>query len=379
MNDSSEAATAAAPVRSAAAAAPPPPTPADPLPGLQAPARRTGVVLATALAVAGLLGAGAAAWYADGRIERIEREFARRVQHLEASTQQREQQLKLLGDSLRDAQGKLALTEAKLADSLGQQLQLRQLYDEMARSRGELMLADVENSIMIAAQQLQLAGNVQSALLALQDAEQLLARSSQPALIGLRRVLTRDIERLKAVPLADFAAAVARLDAVIAAIDQLPLLAEPAMPATDDGAGASASATPRGGLLGLPERMARTGLQGWDAFVAELRGLFRVQRVDQPESLLLNPQQRFFARENLRLLLLHARLNLLARNEPLFRGDLGRAMKTVERWFDTQHRTVAGALTSLRQLQSTPLAIDLPSLADSIAAVRTARASGDSR
>jgi uroporphyrin-3 C-methyltransferase/uroporphyrinogen III methyltransferase/synthase len=377
MNDSPEAATAATPVRSGVGSVSPPPTPADPVPVAPAQTRRSGVGLATGLAVAGLLGAGAAAWYADGRIERIEREFARRVQHLEASTQQREQQLKLLGDSLRDAQGKLALTEAKLADSLGQQLQLRQLYDEMARSRGELMLADVENSIMIAAQQLQLAGNVQSALLALQDAEQLLARSSQPALIGLRRVLTRDIERLKAVPLADFAAAVARLDALIAAIDQLPLLAEPPMPTTDDGAGAGA--TPRSGLLGLPERMARTGVQGWDAFVAELRGLFRVQRVDQPESLLLTPEQRYFARENLRLLLLHARLNLLARNEPLFRGDLGRATKTVERWFDAQHRTVAGALVTLRQLQSMPLAIDLPSLADSIAAVRTARASGDSR
>lgn len=323
-----------------------------------------------------LVGLAAVALYAQNRVGRVERDLVRRIQSTEVRDQQVDQQVKLLSDSLRDAQGRSAVLEAKLADALGQQAQLRQLYEQIALSRGDALLADVENAVMIATQQLQLGGNVQSALIALQDADHILARSNQPALGGIRRSLARDIERLKAMPLTDFAAAVNRLDAVISASEQLPLLADVAAPAK---AGAPATDALRGGLMGLPERVARTGAQGWEGFKTELRQLLRVQRLDQPEALLLSPDQRFFARENLRLLLLNARLNLLARNEALFRADIDRARSALERWFDTGQRPVASALQSLRQLEATSLSLQMPSLADTTAAVRAARAAGDSR
>ncbi len=341
------------------------------------PPRRGFPLIATMLALGFALLAAGALWFAQDRVGRIERDLARRLQDTEIRSQQLEQQLKLLSDTLRDAQGRAAVLEAKLSDSLGQQSQLRQLYDEIARTRGDLMLADVENSIMIAAQQLQLGGNVNSALLALQDADQVLARSNQSAMIGLRRVLTRDIERLKGVPLADFAAAVNRLDAVIGGVEKMSLLAD--VSPVDPSPVALRGEAPPDGLRGLPQRVARTGLQGWDAFVAELRQLVRVQRLDQPDVLLLSPDQRFFARENLRLQLLNARLNLLARNESLFRADLARATRTIERWFDPQQRVTASAIASLAQLQGAPLSIELPSLAESIGAVRAARAASDAR
>jgi uroporphyrin-3 C-methyltransferase/uroporphyrinogen III methyltransferase/synthase len=323
-----------------------------------------------------LLALAAVALYVQNRMGRSERDLARRLQTIEVREQQFEQQVKLLGDTLREAQGKAAVVEAKLADTLGQQAQLRQLYEQMALSRGDAMLGDVENAVMIASQQLQLGGNVPSALLALQDADQVLSRSNQPALIGLRRHLARDIERLKAMPLNDFAAAVSKLDAVIALADQLPLVADinlrgRAEPGVIEPA--------RSGLLGLPERVARTSLQGWEGFIAEMRQLVRVQRLDQPEALLLSPDQRFFARENLRLLLLNARLNLLARNEALFRGDIERATRAIDRWFDVNQRPVVSALASMRQLQSTSLSLQMPSLAETAAAVRAARAAGDAR
>ena len=332
----------------------------------------------TVAGVAALLGLLAAAWFGQERIGRVERDMVRRLQEVEIREQQLEQQSRLIGDTVRDQQAKAALLEAKLAESLGQQAQLRQLYVEMARSRGELMLADVESSIMIAAQQLQLGGNVQSALLALQDAEQVLARSNQPSMIGLRRVLARDIERLKAIPLADFAAAVSRLDSLASVVDRLPMVADatrgtPARPSAESETASSP------GLRGLPQRVMRTGALGWDAFIAEMRQLIRVQRVDQPDALLLSPDQRFFARENLRLQLLNARLNLLARNQSLFRADIARALESLDRWFDGSQASVGAASNSLRQLQAAPLTLEMPSLAETIAAVRAARAAGENR
>jgi uroporphyrin-3 C-methyltransferase/uroporphyrinogen III methyltransferase/synthase len=332
----------------------------------------------TVAGAAALLGLLAAAWFGQERIGRVERDMVRRLQEVEIREQQLEQQSRLLGDTVRDQQAKAALLEAKLAESLGQQAQLRQLYDQMARSRGELMLADVESSIMIAAQQLQLGGNVQSALLALQDAEQVLARSNQPSMIGLRRVLARDIERLKAIPLADFAAAVSRLDSLASVVDRLPMVADatrgtPARPSVESETASSP------GLRGLPQRVMRTGALGWDAFITEMRQLVRVQRVDQPDALLLSPDQRFFARENLRLQLLNARLNLLARNQSLFRADIARALESLDRWFDGSQASVGAASDSLRQLQAAPLTLEMPSLAETIAAVRAARAAGENR
>ena len=332
----------------------------------------------TVAGVAALLGLLAAAWFGQERIGRVERDMVRRLQEVEIREQQLEQQSRLIGDTVRDQQAKAALLEAKLAESLGQQAQLRQLYDQMARSRGELMLADVESSIMIAAQQLQLGGNVQSALLALQDAEQVLARSNQPSMIGLRRVLARDIERLKAIPLADFAAAVSRLDSLASVVDRLPMVAD-ATRGTAARPSAESETPSSPGLRGLPQRVMRTGALGWDAFIAEMRQLVRVQRVDQPDALLLSPDQRFFARENLRLQLLNARLNLLARNQSLFRADIARALESLDRWFDGSQASVGAASNSLRQLQAAPLTLEMPSLAETIAAVRAARAAGENR
>jgi len=336
------------------------------------------LVVAAVIVIAGV----AWAWTMQGQFQRLERDLARRVQAVELKEQQREEQVRLTQDLLRDAQAKASVLEAKLAESAGQQAQLKLLYDEMARSRGDMMLADVESSVILAAQQLQFGANVQSALLALQDAEQTLARSMQPAAIGLRRLVARDIERLRELPLADVSAALARLDAVVAAIDQMPLLSDVA-PVQPSRALESPPDAVQGGGAGegrfaaFSDRLSRTGWQGWDAFLAELRQLVRVQRTDTPEALLLAPDQRYFVRENLRLMLLNARSHLLARNDALLRADLGRATQAIERYFDPKHRMVGGALQNLRQLQQANLAVQVPSLSETLGAVRTARSASE--
>ncbi len=319
----------------------------------------------------------ATAFWFQQRSGRTERELSRRAQNAEARVQQAEQQMKAFGDALRDLQGRSAVLEARLAESLAQQAQMRQLYDQVAQARGEAVLAEVESAVSLAAQQLQLTGNVQSALIALQEADRSLSRSSLPDSLGLRRVLARDIERLKALPVADFATSVNRLDALIALTDQLPLRAD--VQPLGRGPALTESEPPNPGLRGLPERVVRTGSQGWQAFVSELRQLLSVQRIDQPEAFLLSPSQRTFARENLRLMLLNARLNLLSRNEALFQADLARAVQLMERYFDATARPVTVAVTSLRQMAAGTVSLQVPTLSDTLTAIRTARSAGEGR
>ena len=111
----------------------------------------------------------------------------------------------------------------RLAESQSQQLALEALYQELSRNRDEWQLAEIEQVLAIASQQLQLAGNVRAALLALQLAEARLAKSDRPQFLPVRRALARDIERLKALPVLDVAGMSARIDGMVAAVDTLPL------------------------------------------------------------------------------------------------------------------------------------------------------------
>lgn len=359
------------------------------------------------LAVVGLLVAAALSfwiWQMQQRTERLERDLARRIQALELRDQQREEQSRVSQDLLRDAQARIALLDSKVTESAGQQAQLRLLYDEMARSRGDLVFSDVETSVMLARQQLRVTGNVAGAVIALQDADQALARSQLPAALGLRRVIGQDIERLQALAVLDLTTALSRLDSLIAGVDRLPLLADvsaragrptgastgpvagPATePATEPGratvAPGAAEPAPEGAAgpasESLTDRMLRASVRTWESALAELARLVRVQRVDEAGVLLLAPDQRYFVRENLRLMLFNVRSHALARNDALLQADLLRVLELIERFFDRRAPEVVAAVNVLGQLQGLRVGADLPTLADTIAAVRAERAASE--
>ena len=57
---------------------------------------------------------------------------------------------------------------------------LESLYQELSRDRDEWALAEIEQVLLIASQQLQLAGNVKAAMIALQTADSRLQRLDKP-------------------------------------------------------------------------------------------------------------------------------------------------------------------------------------------------------
>jgi len=250
-----------------------------------------------------------------------------------------------------------------------QQVALEQMYQELSRNRDDWALAEIEQVLSTASQQLQLAGNVQGALIALQNADARLSHSDKPQFITIRRALARDIEKLKALPLVDITGIALRLDTLMGQIDTMPLLSDekPAAPA----------ATPKGKTS--PQQAVAPSFLGtvkdkWNGFSAEmwdeLRQLVQVRRVDTPQALLLSPGEAYYARENLKLRLLSARLSLLSRNQNAFRSDLSAAQETIRRYFDTRARQTQSALALLKQLQGSDLNIEMPTLNDSLNAVR---------
>jgi len=259
---------------------------------------------------------------------------------------------------VRDLQAKLAALEGRLAETQSQQAALESLYQSLSRNSDEWQIAEIEQVLAIAEQQLQLSGNVRAALLALQLADARLARADRPQFQVVRRALARDIERLKSLPTADLAAMSRQLDAVIDSIDALPLGAE--------GRREPAPA-PQAEPAGALERFG-TGL--W----RDLRGLVVVRRVDAPEPPLLPASQAYFLRENLRLRLLNARLALLARNHAGFAEDLRVASDWLQRYYEREAPGTREALDRLKALQETPVRAEPLSISDSLDAVRAFKA-----
>ena len=89
---------------------------------------------------------------------------------------------------------------------------------------------------------------------------------------------------------------------------------------------------------------------------------------------MLAPEHAYFLRENLKLRLLNARMALLSRNEAAFRADLLAAQEALLRYFDTRARQTQTVQALLRQVQGSNLAIEMPTLVDSLNAVRNYKA-----
>src|ERR1700730_6789496 len=259
-----------------------------------------------------LLAAAVVAVWLDGRNARrqLRTEVAMRLSALDAADQTTRASLKDAQEGLREAQAKLTLLESRLAESQNQQAALEALYRELAPSRDEWALTEIEQVLQLASQQLQLARNVPSALAALQLADSKLQRLDRPQFMPLRRALARDMDRLKAVPFVDVQGLGLKLDRAIGSVDSLPLALEERLPATPAPA--------------PPENEAR-----WRRFLRavwqDLRQLVRLEQLDRPEAPLLAPAQQYFLRENLKLRLLAARFDLLFRDQVNFRADLGAA------------------------------------------------------
>jgi uroporphyrin-3 C-methyltransferase/uroporphyrinogen III methyltransferase/synthase len=350
--------------------------------------RTRNALIYAALAVIALLLLGQW-WYSHREMSSLREEVAQRLKSDESTDTEMKVQVRSVQDNTKELQSKVSVLEGKQIEAQSQQLALEQLYQELSRNRDDWALAEIEQVLSTASQQLQLAGNVQGALIALQYAESRLSRSDKPQFIVIRRAVAKDMERLKALPTVDLTGIALRLDSAISQIDNMPLLAdekpiEVATPpktsrrARKSAASAAAKTPAVKESTGTGSEWLATLENKWNSWSnemwTELRQLIRIRDVDTPEALLLSPTQAYYVRENLKLRLLNARLALLSHNESAFRSDLIAAQDAIARYFDTRARQTQTTQALLRQVQGSNLSIEMPTLADSLNAVRNYKA-----
>lgn len=382
MSDTSVNAESAAPAPppASAPAAVPVPVPAVPaLPAASSASAVPGRWLAAGAAVlaAAATAAGVLAWSAQQRVKSLETELVKRQQDsgsqaTEARTLSRQAEL-----TARETAAKLALLEARVAETSMQRTQIEELIQSLARSRDENVLADVDAAIRVALQQSAITGSAEPLVLTLKQADERLARINQPRLERVRRAVAQDLERTRAAGVTDISLLTIRLDEVIRQVDDLPLLSAVDRRATARAQPALASPASPASAAGSTTWAAQFGEQ-WGTFGAylwgEVKSLVRVTRIDQPEAMLVAPEQAFFLRENLKLRLLNARLALLSRQFDTAQSDLRDAQAALDRYFDRGARKVGSAAELVKQVQTQARLVSVPRPDATLAAIATASA-----
>ena len=333
----------------AAATAVAPPAPARS--GISRPLALTlGVLAILALLLNGLL------WE---RLSTLQDQLTRQTAEAGATAAEARTLVRQTQEQERELAARQAVLEARLGEVALQRSQLEELMQSLSRTRDENLVVDIESAIRLAQQQAQLTGSVEPLLAALRSAEQRVQRAPQARLAPVQRALARDMARIKSTPIVDTPTLLARLDELVRLADELPLANAVGV--------APAPAT-------TPAPRSDNALQAWwqrtlQRVLDEVRGLVRVSRIDEPEAVLLTPDQSFFLRENYKLLLLNARLGLLARQPEAARADLNKAANALGKYFDTSARRTRTAAELLQQTRTQLRTLELPRVDDTLAAL----------
>jgi uroporphyrin-3 C-methyltransferase len=326
----------------------------------------------------------------DGRrnIEDIQQQIARKIDEINEGNKANKLFLAQSQDQIGELSVKLSTLEARFAEMQNQRGTHENLNSDLSVSREETALAEVEQMLLNAEQQLQLSANVRAALIFMQSADARLQRMNRPAHRGLSKIIGRDMDKLRALPVVDITGINRQLNKLIAAVDELPLAyqqraaSEPNTKSTQGGrSGASDGSAVTPGqkvppnaeehLAGHPDETTVQKLlrEIWQ----EMKQLVQIENTGKDEIPLLHPDQQFFLRENLKLRLLSARIALLSRDEAVFRQELKSTQLWTARYFDIKSPAVSEMLTGIKKLAVSRISVELPDLNSSLQAVRNYR------
>ena len=401
------------------------------------------------------------------RLDRIQQELAKRSADVAEETEKSRDSADQALELVQELQARVSVAEVKLSEVSLQRTQLEELMLSVSRSRDDTLVLDIESGVRLAMQQAELTGSAQPLLSALQAADRRIAKAAQPRLNPVQRAMARDMDRIKASPVADLPLLASRLDELARAVDEWPLLnAEPkkrmpsqaakankdsgssvapvvatakasnlpsaapgAAPVAEPGkADGAADVTPKGdekAAMGdqpaetevappAPEpkptvaalthkksphdkaakpaapaaasldttassllHTVQTTLASWWGRFTEhvstaTRDLVRVSRIDEPDAVLLSPEQAVFLRENLKLRLLNARLSLLSRQVSASRADMQAVKTAMTKYFDPQSPVNRQAQQALGDVLQASRSLELPRPDDTLAALAKA-------
>lgn len=335
-----------------------------PTPSLTAPAappaRGDRGFLLLLLLLLALLGAGGWWGYQSWRGYQVQwQDLVRDLNQLEVQTARIESRQADLAQASRRNGQELAALERRVEEydqSLGE------LSEQISGGRVRFQLSAVEQLLLLANDRVLLMGDVRSAALALELADQRLATLADPRLFRVREAIARERAALLAVPVADLPATALALSGLVERASGWPLRArvprqfevpagQPAPPPVTEDAGWIARAR---------------------AALREVMGSVFILRRNEAGSpvRLLSADQEALVHQLLQLKLETARLAFLSRDEPSFRAALRDAAGWLRDYYNGADPGVRVAQAELERLGRLRLAPELPDISRSLTLLR---------
>jgi len=281
------------------------------------------------------------------------------VKQIAATDAALRQRQDVLEQAVRDQLSKQFAALKQQQDDLTQSLQ--KVYTQLNRSLDSWALEEVEQLLRIANHSLLLSGNINTAVAALELADQRLQRIGDPNYLDVRREIAQEIAALKSVPPVDVPGLSLRLAGMAQTLGQLPLVNEPQRNLAQAGATKASPPAPKNWLASTQELLTDT------------LGLIRIQNVSAPVRPLLTPEQRYFLVSNLRLMLSGAQLAVLRGDPVTWRNNLEQAGSWLKEYFDTNDERVKQLADGLGQMEKLDISPKLPQIGRSLTALDAAR------
>lgn len=237
------------------------------------------------------------------------------------------------------------------------------IQSDFAQNRAEWVLAETERLLLVANHRLQLARDPRSALAALRAADQQLNLLTNPKYLPIRREIAREMTALEALEKMDVAGIALKVAGIAEGIDRLPLAADARL--------ASAPTLPK--TAAAPSENWRAGARNlWE----DILSLVRIRDDLDVQKPLLPPEQSYFLRENVRLMLFGAQHALLQGNVNVYRHNLKLARSWMKDHFDIGSQAVTATMSELESLQNAPVTAELPDISGSLETLRRLPAKG---
>lgn len=316
------------------------------------PAPKTGRLL-TWFAIILILVASAVGYWAFIQLKQSIDQLFVDTTNSEKNTSQLAQNMRSSSDQLSELTTQLKALQRESNE------QINLLQKQVGKNKRQWLIAEAEYLTRLANTRLRLVGDVDTAIIALQAADQRLKENGDPSTFTVREQLAKEIHALNSVTLPDIAGISSQLLALESALSHLPI--------SDPHAGrAQAAEIGKGEPSPMPENIQQTLNDAWQNFSK----LIVVRRHDKPLAAMMTPEQVELIRKNLALKLEAARLALIRGDEALYTASIDISIQWLSAYFDNDQPSVKSALDQLNRLKNTAITVSLPTIDTSLKLLR---------
>ena len=342
-------------------------------------------VFAVLLSLMALAGSSAAGWFYYQYQQAAEKDTTAKSNQVKSIADSVDDQFKVLKQlestlvSTQQALAKQSDEQAMVVEQLSKQLSgldaqaqshARRLLAMTATTTDDWRVAEVDYLLRLANQRLMISSDAATALSLIDAADEILLELSDPRLLPAREAIADDRAALLLVADLDVDGIFLKLSAINKHLGSLPVVSAP----TFDAAGfdqaraeptesSAADVVPDdGGVAPFLQVIADVFTRGWH----EIKSWMVINRSDATIKPLLPPEQQYYLRSNLRLMINQAQIALLEQRQVPYQDSLQNAIQWLLDYFPQGEDAVQNLIDELQLLVQVDINPDYPNLSNSL-------------